>query len=142
MSIVDDYLIKVKKAFPIYGKNEKRFIADLKISVEEYLSSNLNCSENELYKQFGSPKEVAITYFENIGDEAYYLLVKKEHVIKKIFIAIIISLVIMCSIFVGFCYAAYQKSSNAVISEVRETIIEMDKDEESSLHIFDYDDGM
>lgn len=142
MSIVDDYLIKVKKAFPIYGKKEKRFVADFRADVEEHLVNMPSCSEDLLVEKFGSPQEIAVSYYSNLKEDAYYLLVKREHTLKLILISLIIALAVMCSVFAGFCYAAYQKSSSVTGEYYKETIMEEYMDEEINLYNINGNDGL
>ena len=77
--------------FPVYGKLERTFLNRLKVQVNEHLDLFPDISYNELVKQFGSPREVVMEYYNNIEDD--YLLSKIDLAkkVKKflLFIAIL-----------------------------------------------------
>lgn len=50
------------------------FFKSLKVQVNEHLDLFPDISYNELVKQFGSPREVVMEYYDNIEDD--YLLSK------------------------------------------------------------------
>ena len=91
MTIANKYLQQCKSLFPVYGKLERTFLIRLKVQVNEHLDLFPDISYNELVKQFGSPREVVMEYYDNIEDD--YLLSKIDLAkkVKKflLFIAIL-----------------------------------------------------
>lgn len=76
MTIANKYIQQCKSLFPVYGKLERTFLNRLKVQVNEHLDLFPDISYNELVKQFGSPREVVMEYYDNIEDD--YLLSKIE----------------------------------------------------------------
>lgn len=74
MTIANKYIQQCKSLFPVYGKLERTFLNRLKVQVNEHLDLFPDISYNELVKQFGSPREVVMEYYDNIEDD--YLLSK------------------------------------------------------------------
>lgn len=91
MTIANKYIQQCKSLFPVYGKLERTFLNRLKVQVNEHLDLFPDISYNELVKQFGSPREVVMEYYDNIEDD--YLLSKIDLAkkVKKflLFIAIL-----------------------------------------------------
>lgn len=91
MTIANKYIQQRKSLFPVYGKLERTFLNRLKVQVNEHLDLFPDISYNELVKQFGSPREVVMEYYDNIEDD--YLLSKIDLAkkVKKflLFIAIL-----------------------------------------------------
>ena len=103
MTIANKYIQQCKSLFPVYGKLERTFLNRLKVQVNEHLDLFPDISYNELVKQFGSPREVVMEYYDNIEDD--YLLSKIDLAkkVKKflLFIAILF--------LVYFFYQSYTK---------------------------------
>ena len=74
MTIAHKYIQQCKSLFPVYGKLERTFLNRLKVQVNEHLDLFPDISYDELVKQFGSPREVVMEYYDNIEDD--YLLSK------------------------------------------------------------------
>ena len=74
MTIANKYIQQCKSLCPVYGKLERTFLNRLKVQVNEHLDLFPDISYNELVKQFGSPREVVMEYYDNIEDD--YLLSK------------------------------------------------------------------
>ena len=91
MTIANKYIQHCKSLFPVYGKLERTFLNRLKVQVNEHLDLFPDISYDELVKQFGSPREVVMEYYDNIEDD--YLLSKIDLAkkVKKflLFIAIL-----------------------------------------------------
>ena len=68
MTIANKYIQQCKSLFPVYGKLERTFLNRLKVQVNEHLDLFPDISYNELVKQFGSPREVVMEYYDNIED--------------------------------------------------------------------------
>ena len=91
MTMARKYIRQCRTLFPVYGKLERTFLNRLKVQVNEHLDLFPDISYNELVKQFGSPREVVMEYYDNIEDD--YLLSKIDLAkkVKKflLFIAIL-----------------------------------------------------
>ena len=91
MTIANKYIQQCKSLFPVYGKLERTFLNRLKVQVNEHLDLFPDISYNELVKQFGSPREVVMEYYDNIEDDYLLSKINMEKKVKKflLFIAIL-----------------------------------------------------
>ncbi len=99
MTIANKYIQQCKSLFPVYGKLERTFLNRLKVQVNEHLDLFPDISYNELVKQFGSPREVVMEYYDNIEDD--YLLSKID--LKKLKFLLFIAILFL----VYFFYQSY-----------------------------------
>ena len=101
MTIANKYIQQCKSLFPVYGKLERTFLNRLKVQVNEHLDLFPDISYNELVKQFGSPREVVMEYYDNIEDD--YLLSKID-LAKKVK-KFLLFIAILCLVY--FFYQSY-----------------------------------
>lgn len=109
------YLKELRLSFPVFQKTEKRFYNDFKSALLEYQAANQSISRKSLEDKFGTPKNVVIDYFDNMGPEAYLKLMHKTLYIKLAVLLLIIFMII--SLF----YQTY--SISQMRKEARETAI-------------------
>ena len=91
--------------FPVYGKLERTFLNRLKVQVNEHLDLFPDISYDELVKQFGSPREVVMEYYDNIEDD--YLLSKID-LAKKVKKFLLFIAVLFLVYFFYQSYTTYQ----------------------------------
>ena len=105
MTIANKYIQQCKSLFPVYGKLERTFLNRLKVQVNEHLDLFPDISYNELVKQFGSPREVVMEYYNNIEDD--YLLSKID-LAKKVKKFLLFIAVLFLVYFFYQSYTTYQ----------------------------------
>ena len=105
MTIAHKYIQQCKSLFPVYGKLERTFLNRLKVQVNEHLDLFPDISYDELVKQFGSPREVVMEYYDNIEDD--YLLSKID-LAKKVKKFLLFIAVLFLVYFFYQSYTTYQ----------------------------------
>ncbi|MCI6010721.1 MAG: DUF6120 family protein [Anaerostipes hadrus] len=105
MTIANKYIQQCKSLFPVYGKLERTFLNRLKVQVNEHLDLFPDISYDELVKQFGSPREVVMEYYDNIEDD--YLLSKID-LAKKVKKFLLFIAVLFLVYFFYQSYTTYQ----------------------------------
>ena len=105
MTIANKYIQQSKSLFPVYGKLESTFLNRLKVQVNEHLDLFPDISYNELVKQFGSPREVVMEYYDNIEDD--YLLSKID-LAKKVKKFLLFIAILFLVFFFYQSYTTYQ----------------------------------
>lgn len=95
-----EFLHLVRRGFPVYHKNEKRFFKDFSLAFKEYAERNPYCTQEELIKIFGNPKDIVAMYYSN-ADDVYSVILKTKHYFKRmlisgIIIADVILIVLVC----------------------------------------------
>lgn len=103
------YLHSVRLAFPVYHKQERRFFSDFCASVYEFAAAHPDCIEDDLKNKFGNPKDIAITYYDNMESDVYFTVLKRARYIKSIFVACIAALTVM--VITTFCFLMSAKNA-------------------------------
>lgn len=119
---VRDYIRQVKAIFPLYGRERKRFINDLKEAVEGHIENTKDGSYEGIVKHFGSPAEVVSDYIEGMDPEALYRKITFRRRITTIAVIALIAVLIGVVIDLLWDYSAYRKDVESIVVE-RETII-------------------
>ena len=117
-----DYIRQVKAIFPLYGRERKRFINDLKEAVESHIEDTKDGSYEDIVKHFGSPAEVVSDYIEGMDHEALYRKITFRRRITTIAVIALIAVLIGVVIDLLWDYSAYRKDVESIVVE-RETII-------------------
>ena len=117
-----DYIRQVKAIFPLYGRERKRFINDLKEAVESHIEDTKDGSYESIVKHFGSPAEVVSDYIEGMDPEALYRKITFRRRITTIAVIALIAVLIGVVIDLLWDYSAYRKDVESIVVE-RETII-------------------
>ena len=117
-----DYIRQVKAIFPLYGRERRRFISDLKEAVESHMEDTKDGSYEGIVKHFGSPAEVVSDYIEGMDPEALYRKITFRRRITTIAVIALIAVLIGVVIDLLWDYSAYRKDVESIVVE-RETII-------------------
>lgn len=100
-NICQQYIKNIKSLFPIMGKEEKKYIKQLSVEVED-CSDNENLQNlDELYEKFGNPNDVVNNYFRLFDIDK---LIKRIRISKwiKCGISIFLVIALMASLLWGY----------------------------------------
>lgn len=117
-----EYLKELRQAFPVFHKNEKRFLNDLKSSILIYSEENPSCDYADLCYKFGTPQNIATTYLSNLDSEVYSILMKRVQYIRIMMVSFVSFLIIILVITTGFYVAALKQEADSLIYK-EETVI-------------------
>lgn len=95
-NLTKQYLQCVKDCFPIYKKQEKQYLKQLEIHVEEFLSFNINATYEDLVSEFGLPTTIVSEYFSVLDDEYLFKNLKQKRYIDGFIYLITVLLVLFC----------------------------------------------
>lgn len=107
---MNQYLKNCRRLFPVYGKYERQFIKKLKERIQEFSIDFPNFSYEELVENFGSPKEIVLSYYDSVEDD--YLL-KKTNLANNIRIFLIGVFIVIIAFFSYRTYTVYQSYLDA-----------------------------
>lgn len=107
---MNKYLKNCRRLFPVYGKYERQFIKKLKERIQEFSIDFPDFSYEELVENFGSPKEIVLSYYDSVEDD--YLL-KKTNLANNIRIFLISIFIIIIAFFSYRTYTVYQSYLDA-----------------------------
>ena len=120
------YMKDIRTLFPTMGKDERDYLKGFKENVLDYVQENNVKSKEELFEEFGNPKEVVTEYLNRVDTEYLIKKIKRTTIIKR-------GILIIDMMFMGvnlyratLIYKDYKESINARIYEER-TTIEYDK---------------
>lgn len=94
------FLKDCKNVFPFIGKKETVFLNRLKENMETYVLENGDLTYEELSQQFGTPKDIMLSYIEDCENDYIIKKMELKKMIKKISIIFISLLIIGLSIIV------------------------------------------
>ena len=119
------FLHSVRQAMPKLSKQEKRFFSDFSLSVNEYVSTKPNCTQDDLIRQFGTPKDIAITYYSNMDSNIYLNILRRSRFIKITCITFITTLITVLVIYILFLITAINTYENQALDHTDSTITEI-----------------
>lgn len=117
------YMKEVKTLFPTMGKEEKTYVKNLEVSIEDCIEESHLDSIEALYDTFGTPADVLTSYLSSADTEYVSKLVKKKVYVKYFFIAFIVMLLTIIGIYAYHSYEDYKVFKSEQIF-FEETVIE------------------
>lgn len=99
-------MLRTKTLFPICRKNEKKFLYNLQSAIEDYCEENEILSMEALYKEFGAPNEIVVSYYSNI-DRAFMI----NRIRFSALISRLISVILFAAITLSITFGIYKKHS-------------------------------
>lgn len=116
------YFKTIKKLLPIYGKKEKKFLADLNFTVNEYMNRNPSCTPQDIEQQFLSPQNVVAEYINALDTDYLTQHLKHTHMVRIVFYAAFVLLLCSFGIHTYLDYQAYLDFNDAIPTSIEENI--------------------
>ena len=120
------YMKDIRTLFPTMGKDERDYLKGFKENVLDYVQENNVKSKEELFEEFGNPKEVVTEYLNRVDTEYLIKKIKRTTIIKRGILIIVMMFMGVNLYRATLIYKDYNESINARIYEER-TTIEYDK---------------
>lgn len=120
--IIKNYKREIRKLLPIFTKNEKHFLNDISVSIEDYAASIENFSRESLTENIGEPKDIVARYLTDMNADSLRKILSRTRYIR-IATAFIISIAIFTGAFkITTDYMNYKEAQEAYIHrEIIET---------------------
>ena len=117
------YLSHVRRGLRELGSNKKVVLQQVKASVAGYAAENPQCSYQELIQRFGTPRQIAESYVNEMGSQEVLHTIHKR---RKQLIAVVTAVVLALIVWVGHIAAEYSNhlqrvNGYAVVTVVPET---------------------
>lgn len=122
---IKTYISKVKTLLPIYSKQERQFISNIKAIIDSFLDSNKNATLDDIVCQFGEPIDIVQGYIDSLDIEVLINRMSIKKILLRIFLLALVSALIALSIYSVTMYKAYQRYVNTIVVET-ETVIDHD----------------
>lgn len=117
------YLKEIKKLLPVYGRKEKAFVMMIKTSILETYGTESTICYDMICSEFGSPKEIVMSYFAEVDDDELYKRIRFSRAVKIAAVCIVV-IVVAAAVFKStLLYINHLKSVDAIITQ-EVTVIE------------------
>lgn len=116
-----EYFNAIKRFMPVYKKDEKKFLSDLKDGIQDFRIDHPDCTMDGIYDRYGTPNQVVADYLIAANPEYLNKRVFLFRTLRRIFTFIVILVFLFFSIKASLLYKSYQKSNETII--VKETTI-------------------
>jgi len=117
------YIRKVKLLFPVMSKYERKYIKAITINVNDYLADVPESTIDDLYKEFGTPKDIIDSYYSTVNTDD---VIKKIRISKYIKLILILLTICLLSLTIMKIYIQYEGHKVFMEEQIHseETIIE------------------
>ena len=110
------YFKQIKLLLPIYGKEEKVFINDLKKTVDAYVEEHPDCTYADILERFEEPAEVVYNYISSLDQHALCKRISLRKTIKRAIIIVVIAAVVAFAVKIVLDYQSYLKYLNTIVT--------------------------
>lgn len=125
---IDKYIHDIKLLMPISTAESRRYLADVRSSIDNYLEQNSDAGIQDIYDEFGTPSDVAIDYIRSMDSNDLIRKLSSARMVRALIATVIIAVLLALAVFIGFRYKYYLDAKNSIITK-EETIIEYGEDE-------------
>lgn len=123
MTPVRQYIRDVRKLMSTHGRNEKRFLADLRRDLESYCEDHPDNSDfDSLVREFGSPKETYIHYL--LAQDDSYLIHATQ--VRGMIAAIVLAILVFIGAIFGIS-AYYSHKMDVAFRDAMNRMSEMER---------------
>jgi hypothetical protein len=119
------YFKEIKSLLPVYGGEEKKFIAAIKVDVDEYAAVDPDCNYERIVSAFGTPKAAVMQHIADADEEYLLRRIRTAKFVKIGIVAGIVAVVIAVSAVVAIYYVDYMKGQGSYVDR---EVIEVTKE--------------
>lgn len=120
---INQYFEQIKIFLPTFSKSTKRYLKDLRNSIDDYCKGNPNSSMDDIIEEFGTPQDVVCNYIDCMDSEQLIRQISISKLVKRAIIILLLLAAIGCVCFSASTYCAYLHAKEETIT-IEETIIE------------------
>ena len=91
----EQYIKKVKALLPYYGKNEKKYLQHLRVTVEDYCSCENISTLKDLEEGFGNAEDIVHEYISSVEVDSLIRQLNIRKLAKRIGLIVLIILVLL-----------------------------------------------
>ena len=117
------YLKEIRNLLPVYGRKEKAFVMMIKTSILETYGTESTVGYDMICSEFGSPKEIVMSYFAEVDDDELYKRIRFSRAVKIAAVCIVAIVVTVAVFKSALIHDSYKKSVDAIITQ-EVTVIE------------------
>lgn len=111
------YLKKIHLLLPIYGREERIFIKDLKESITEYIERNPGCTWEDVVTHFEEPEDAVYNYLTSLDQPQLCKRISLRKNIARAIVIITVVVIVVLSVKTYFYYDLYQQAQNEIAAK-------------------------
>lgn len=115
-NLAHKYVALVKKEIPFSSKSKRKFLYILEQNIENYTRENPAVSFSDLEASFGSPKEVASSYYDTLDKEDFDKHLKTKRTILFLVLSVCLFIIFACAC---YYYNLHKDLPAYTIEEIR-----------------------
>ena len=119
-SLIKKYVRDVRTLFPIHGKTEKAYLKKMAENMEDFAADHDFSSMEELYAEFGDPKDAIYQYYSTLDAADLFKIIKLRNLLKYV---IAFTCAIFLAAFLFVLAILYQEHQLLMREEATYTII-------------------
>ena len=113
---LDSFIHDIELLIPVTDTNSKRFLADMRESIEDFISTSERADRQMIVSKFGSPKDIAIDYVESLDADDLIKHISTAKTIRRLLSIIAIVAIIALAVFSYHQYRGYRDYKNSLIT--------------------------
>lgn len=117
------YLKEIRLLLPIYGKEERIFIKDLKESIAEYIELNPSCTWEDVISNFEEPEDAVYNYITSLDQQQLCKRISLRKTIAKVIVVITVVVIVVICVKTYLYYDLYQQAQDEIAVK-KNTVIE------------------
>lgn len=117
------YFKEIKLLLPIYSSAERNFLKSLRVSVEEYIDQNPECTIEDIYENFDEPEEAVYNYISALDQTDLCKRVNLRRIIRNVLIIALIAVVDVSVIEAVHLHLLFKEVKSHIVTEIV-TVIE------------------
>lgn len=114
------YLKDIKRLLPVYSKEEKQYYKRIEDTILKNVDQNTTYAD--CIKQFGTPKDVIVSYYEEMDSDSLIKKIRSRHYKRVILMGALIFALILSLIFTLFFYKTSEDAKKNHASYFEDTI--------------------
>ena len=121
---IDKYLCDISALIPVSNNSKKRFLKDMRASIDAYVEDTSSHSIDGLYKEFGSPTNVAFDFIDSMDTDTLLKQLSFTRIIRRVLTVILIIAFLSLAIYTSVLYRGYIEFKNNIVTNTETEIIE------------------
>ena len=121
---IDKYLCDISALIPVSNNSKKRFLKDMRASIDAYVEEISSSSIEDIYKEFGNPTSVAFDFIDSMDTDTLLKQLSLAQIIRRVLTAILIIAFLSLALYTSVLYRSYIEFKNNIVTYTETEIIE------------------
>lgn len=120
---IDAFVHDIQLMIPVSDESSKRFLKDMRSSINEYVAAHESCTRDEVIGEFGDPKDIALDYIDSLDSDVLARKLSHVQLLRRLIAIVAATAVVALSIYTAFLYRGYTEFENSLLNH-ESTLIE------------------